>query len=102
MLLPHATRALRTSAAAGWTWTWSRPYSTLLVYCCLFTACLMHAASVSSYYRMGADRGDEYAQFYLATCYREGIGVAKSQEQSLHWALVAADGGDADAQCLLY
>lgn len=51
--------------------------------------------------RQPAEEGDAVAQLALATCYWEGKGVAKDQQEALKWLQKAASQGHRDAQAIL-
>src|ERR1700742_3154640 len=44
-----------------------------------------------------AESGDAVAQYYVAQCYQEGYGVAKSTQEGLKWLKKASDSGYAKA-----
>lgn len=48
-----------------------------------------------------AERGSVSAQRLLATVYRYGIGVTRSDDRALYWFLQASDGGSSYAKCQL-
>ena len=48
-----------------------------------------------------ANNGDKDAQFYVATCYRQGNGVEANQEKAIYWFEKAAMQDHADAQYYL-
>ena len=49
-------------------------------------------------YRGAAEKGDAQAQFDLAMCYRNGLGVEKDEKQAAEWLRKAAAQGHAEAK----
>ena len=45
-----------------------------------------------------AEQGDEGAQFVVATCYEDGIGVEKNIDEAGKWYIRSAEQGDSSAQ----
>ena len=50
------------------------------------------------WYRKAAEQGDEAAQYFLADCYFNGIGVAEDKVKAYKWYRKAAEQGNAEAQ----
>jgi TPR repeat protein len=50
-------------------------------------------------YRLAADQGYGDARYSLRRCYDKGTGVTKYTSQAVRWYRLAADRGDARAQC---
>jgi len=47
-----------------------------------------------------AESGDQYALNELGNCYLYGIGVSKNKYQAARWYRLAAQQGNANAQCM--
>ena len=44
--------------------------------------------------RMAAERGDDWAQYRMGTCYKDGKGVEKNRSEAIKWYRKAADKGN--------
>ena len=55
-------------------------------------------SSAVKWFRLAAKQGDALAQCNLAFCYREGIGVEKSNKIAIRWLEIAAEQGDEFAE----
>ena len=69
----------------------------------LGVACLKQEDFVQAarLFRIAAKQGDAKAQFNLALCYQQGLGVEQNDSEAFHWYHEAAEQGIADAQFCL-
>ena len=54
-----------------------------------------------SWYRMSADQGDAWGQYYLGAMYGKGTGVPQDYKEAIKWSKLSADQGYAMAQFVL-
>ena len=50
------------------------------------------------YYRIGADKGNAYAQYSLGYCYEQGQGVKSNRYRAIDWYKKAAAQGNESAE----
>ena len=55
-------------------------------------------AEAAKWYRLAAEQGDAYAQFFLGRMYRGGKGVPQDDAKAAKWYRLSADQGNAYAQ----
>ncbi|NGZ29493.1 MAG: sel1 repeat family protein [Magnetococcales bacterium] len=60
-----------------------------------------NAVKAADWFRKAAEKGNPVAQFYLATLYRDGLGVPQSDLEKVKWLSRASEQGDFHAQYAL-
>jgi hypothetical protein len=61
----------------------------------------IYASRALPWLRMEAVRGNQHAQYHLGSCYIDGRGIEKDEEEAVRLLTLSADQGQAVAQCML-